>query len=240
MNKCIVLGIDAPLSPATQQAIRTIKDLIEPLAPRLILLHVISIPHATSPAFGMYSGQMPTITVTAEQRQEAEKVLDAVRNSLQEQVQNSPPIETCIRLGSPAEEVSRVARERQADLVIVGCRGNTASERIRRFLFGSKSHRVLQLAPCPVLIVSLQHAKQRPVELAEWYEEAITLYLREHSGSLTIFTVAQVVRLFAPPHSKRTSRRKEREAALLALDHLTSLGLLCRHEVQGELRYVND
>jgi nucleotide-binding universal stress UspA family protein len=239
MNKCIVLGVDAPISPATQQAIRTIRDLIGPLAPRLILLHVISIPQTTSPALGMYTGQIQATTVTAEQRQEAEKVLDAVRCSLQEQVQNSPHIEICIRLGSPAEEVSRVAKEMHADLVIVGCRGNATSERIRRFFLGSKSHKILQLAPCPVLIVSLQQSK-RPAELVAWYEEAITLYLHEHSGSLTIFTVAQVVRLFTPPNEKKLSRRKERAAALLALDHLTSTGVLCRHEVQGELRYVND
>ncbi|MGH2506285.1 MAG: universal stress protein, partial [Ktedonobacteraceae bacterium] len=210
MNKCIVLGVDAPLSPATQQAIRTIKDLIGPLSPRLILLHVISIPHAASPALGMYAGQqMETTAVTAEQRQEAEKVLDAVRSSLQEQAQNSPPIEIYIRLGSPAEEVSRVAQEMHADLVIVGCRGNAVSERIRRFFLGSKSHKILQLAPCPVLIVSLQQAK-RPTDLVAWYEEAITLYLREHTGRLTIFTVAQLLRLFASPLGNKSVRHKER------------------------------
>lgn len=239
MSKCIVLGIDAPLSPATQQAIRTMKDLIGPLASRLILLHVIPFPHATLPALEMDAGQVQSTTVTVEQRQEAEKVLEAVRRSFQEQDQATLRIEIYIRLGSPAEEMSRLAREMHADLVIVGCRGNTASERIRRFFFGSKSYRVLQLAPCPVLIVSLQHTA-RPAELVAWYEEAITRYLREHSGNLTVFTAAQVVRLFAPPNRKRGLRRKEREAALMALDHLASQGLLCRHEVHGELRYVND
>lgn len=239
MTKCIVLGVDAPLSPATQQAIRTLKDLIEPLAPRLILLHVISIPHTASPALGMYAGQIPATTVTAEQRQEAEKVLETVRRALQEQAQYALPIEVCIRLGSLAEEVSRVAREMHADLVIVGCRGNATGERIRRFFFGSKSHKVLQLAPCPVLIVSLQQVKQ-PIELVDWYEEAVTRYLQEHPGVLSVFTATQVVQTFVPPNGKRSSKRKELDAAHLALDHLTSIGILCRHEVQGELRYVND
>ncbi len=239
MNKCIVLGVDAPLSLATQQAIHTINDLIGPLVPRLILLHVISIPSATSPALGMYSGQLQSTSVTAEQRQEAEKVLASVRKSIQEQTLNSPHIEICIRLGSPAEEVSRVAREMHADLVIVGSRGNTTGENIRRIFLGSKSHKVLQLAPCPVLIVSLQHTK-RPADLVVWYEEAITSYLLKHPSGLTVFTATEVVRLFTPPNSKRGSRRKERAAALLALDHLSDTGMFCRHEVQGELRYVND
>src|SRR5579875_1476125 len=146
MNKCILLGIDAPLSPATRQAIRTIKELFGPIVPqaRLVLLHVIPIPYVTSPTLGMYTGQIQPGSVTAEQRLEAEKVLAAVRAMLQEQALAPLRIEVCIRQGSPADEIARVASEIQADLIIVGSRGSRTRERIRRFFLGSKSRRVLQ------------------------------------------------------------------------------------------------
>ncbi len=109
MNKCIVLGVDAPLSPATRQAIRTIKELIEPLMSqvRLVLLHVIPVPYISSPTLGMYAGQIQPTTATAEQRQEAEKVLAEVRGTLQEQASTALHIDICIRLGYPLTKFSK-------------------------------------------------------------------------------------------------------------------------------------
>jgi nucleotide-binding universal stress UspA family protein len=241
MNKCILLGVDAPLSPATRQAIRTIKELVEPMAPqfRLILLHVIPLPYVASPALGLYTGQLQPSSITSDQRLEAEKVLAAVRSTLQEQTHNAPRIDICIRQGSPTDEIIRVAREVHASLVIVGSRGNTTREQLRRFFLGSKSRRILHGAGCPVMIVSLPHTK-RPSDLVAWYKEAITHYLNENPGGLTVFTPAEVAQLFAPSGLKKGPGRKERAAAALALDHLAGAGLLCRHEVKGELRYVND
>lgn len=241
MSKCILLGVDAPLSPATRQAIRTIKDLVEPMTPqfRLVLLHVIPLSYVTSPALGMYTGQLQPSAVTSDQRLAAEKVLAVVRSTLQEQVLNPPRIEICIRQGSPADEIIKVAREIRADLVIVGSRGNAARERMRRFFLGSKSRRVLHGVTCPVMIVSLSYAK-RPSDLMTWYKEAITRYLNENPGGLTVFTPAEAAQLFAPPDLKKGPGRKERAAAAQALEHLAGTGLLCRHEVKGELRYVND
>jgi hypothetical protein len=124
-------------------------------------------------------------------------------------------------------------------LIIVGSRGCKTGERIRRFFLGSKSRRVLQNSTCPVMIVAQPYAK-RPSDLVAWYEEAITRYLHEDASGLTVFTPAEVTRFFAPPSGKKGPGRKERAAAVLALEHLTRTGVLCRHEVKGELRYVND
>jgi nucleotide-binding universal stress UspA family protein len=241
MNKCILLGIDAPLSPATRQVIWTIEDLVTLMAPqvRLVLLHVIPLPYVTSPTLGMYTGQLHPDTTTTDQRREAEKVLAAVRATLQEQTSTPLRVDVCIRHGSPADEIARAARELHADLIIIGSRGSRAGERIRRFFLGSKSRRVLQNAPCPVMIVAQLYAK-RPSDLVAWYEEAITRYLHEDAGGLTVFTPAEVTRFFAPPSGKKDPGRKERAAAVLALEHLARTGILCRHEVKGELRYVND
>ena len=52
--------------------------------------------------------------------------------------------------GTPAGEIVSVARELDADLVVVGARGLGGIERL---LLGSVSERVLRDARCPVLIV---------------------------------------------------------------------------------------
>jgi len=53
-----------------------------------------------------------------------------------------------------------------------------------------------------------------------------------------VFTACDVAQMFAPP--KRMVGRKEVDAAARALELLAGKGLLCRHTVKGELRYLND
>lgn len=52
--------------------------------------------------------------------------------------------------GSPAESILEVARIRKNDLIVMGSRG---LGRLTGLLLGSQSQKVLQHAPCPVLIV---------------------------------------------------------------------------------------
>jgi hypothetical protein len=63
--------------------------------------------------------------------------------------------------------------------------------------------------------------------------------MSEHSGSLQVFTSPQVAHQFIPPRHKANGR-KELAAATLALEELARNGILCRHDVKGELKYVND
>ncbi len=53
-------------------------------------------------------------------------------------------------LGNPAEQIVEYARERDADLIITGCRG---FGRLKGMLLGSTSQRVAQLAECSCLTV---------------------------------------------------------------------------------------
>jgi hypothetical protein len=88
------------------------------------------------------------------------------------------------------------------------------------------------------MIVTSPHIKQ-PSDLVAWYEEAITRYLQEHTDGLMVFTPGEVAEKFAPP-DKNAPGRKETAAAILALEQLARDGVLCRHDVKGEMRYVND
>jgi len=53
-------------------------------------------------------------------------------------------------IGNPAAEILSTAESRAVELIVVGRRGQSAVE---RFLMGSVSDRVVQHAPCDVLVV---------------------------------------------------------------------------------------
>ena len=243
MNKRILLGVDSTISPATRQALLTMSEFIQQATPqlRLVLLNVIPLPSMASPSPGMYAGPLQPLTVTPDQHVQAEEVLWKARSELQKQGVTSSQIEVLVRVGIPADEIVRAARELRVDFIVVGSRGNSPGHYIRRFFAGSTSRKVLHTAPCPVMIVSppLLPKTARPTDLVRWYQESITSYLQEHTGALTVFTPLEVVQFFAP-QGKKKHRRKEIAAATLALEKLAREGVLCRHEVKGELRYIND
>jgi nucleotide-binding universal stress UspA family protein len=67
----------------------------------------------------------------------------------------------------PAHEIARIAREANADLIVVGTRGHTP---IGGLLLGGVTMRLLHVAPCPVLAVpAVEHrvAEDRDVEMAQ-------------------------------------------------------------------------
>lgn len=240
MNERILVGIDMDLSPATQQTLRSVGELFEQAASQvyMVLLNVIPMPQMVVAHPGFYMGQaLPTIPSTW-QRTQAEEALYKARAILQEYGIAPDHIQMIIRTGVPAEEIMKVAREIHTNLIVVGSRGNAWRYRLRRLLLGSVSRSILRDAPCPVMIVN-QPTYKRPSDLVTWYTEEIKRYLQEHSGSLTIFTSQEVAQLFTPSN-KQNPGRKELAAASLALENLANDGILCRHSVKGELRYVND
>lgn len=61
-----------------------------------------------------------------------------------------PAFRTKIRVGHPAEEIIREAEEEAYDLVVVGEKQHHGL--VTRFLLGSTAERVVEHAPCPVII----------------------------------------------------------------------------------------
>ena len=240
MDKRILLGIDPQISPATQLAIHTACAFLEQASAdwRVVLICAIPGPYATTPSLGMYAGHYLPSAATPEQRGQAERALRKARATLESCGIALDQIEMQLRIGFPSEELVKAARELRAQFIIVGSRGNSTAQNLRRFIVGSISRRVLQLASCPVMIAALPKT-HHPANLVTWYEKAIADYLQENTNALTVFTSQEVAQKFMPPNKKRAGR-KEVAAATLALEQLANHGLLCRHDVQGELRYVND
>ncbi|MGA8221023.1 MAG: universal stress protein [Candidatus Acidiferrales bacterium] len=61
-------------------------------------------------------------------------------------------VKTAVRIGKPYREIIQFAEETKTDLVTLGVRGRGALELA---VFGSTTYRVLQLGPCPVLVVHI-------------------------------------------------------------------------------------
>lgn len=73
---------------------------------------------------------------------------------------------TEIRHGDPADEIIQAVEELGVDLVVLGSHGTSG---IKRFLLGSVSGRVLEYAPCSVLIIKGSAVKETAAERdARW------------------------------------------------------------------------
>ena len=115
----------------------------------VLLCHVIELIVAPNPLYAHY---YPTDFLKPEIHERAEK--DA-REALLERVPKSGPLagvphQTVLAHGTPAEEIVRLARERDADLVVISTHGHTG---LRHFLLGGVADRVIRHVHCPVLVV---------------------------------------------------------------------------------------
>ena len=72
--------------------------------------------------------------------------------ALKEAKKSNPKIKISKKLlsGRPADKIVELAKEKKADLIVIGSRGLGG---IEEFFLGSVSDRVADEAPCPVLIV---------------------------------------------------------------------------------------
>ncbi|MBS1818223.1 MAG: universal stress protein [Acidobacteria bacterium] len=71
--------------------------------------------------------------------------------------------------GSPAEEIVRVAREHEFDLIVMGTHGRGL---VGHLLMGSVAEKVVRTAPCPVLTVRNPYGAQGLEVVAEAAEAA--------------------------------------------------------------------
>jgi nucleotide-binding universal stress UspA family protein len=85
-----------------------------------------------------------------------EKKLEPEKQAALQQLQAAIPLQTCgpvepaVRAGKPYEQILAHAAETGADLIALGVRGRSA---VNLALFGSTTHRVIQLGSRPVLVV---------------------------------------------------------------------------------------
>jgi nucleotide-binding universal stress UspA family protein len=132
-NRTLVVGYDG--SDASRRALARVRELgIDYRA----LVIVAVVPDIRSAGMGADLGgtQLDTETVLGEARE----LLDG----------DNASVETRTAVGDPAIVLVEVAREVDAQLLIVGRRG---ADFVRRTLLGSVAQRIVEHAPCDVLVV---------------------------------------------------------------------------------------
>ncbi|MEE9536080.1 MAG: universal stress protein [Desulfobacterales bacterium] len=138
MFKNIVLAFDG--SEYSHKALRCAKSLAERFEANLWLVHVFSNP---SDLLGYTDYEK----LFAKRKSAAQAVLDDARQKLGS---TSFTVQDELREGSESESILKVAKNREADLIVMGTRGLGA---VKGFLVGSVSRKVIHYAACPVMVV---------------------------------------------------------------------------------------
>lgn len=239
MSNAILVGVDASLSLPTRYALEAACcQFLARAAPerRVILLHVIPVPYDPFPRWGRPLGSLSLFPPTNSQRCGARQALSQARAFLEHLGVPDDAIEVLMQAGIPADELVRVARGRDLDLLVLGSRPLSRFQALRRVVFGSTTRRVLQLAPCRVLLAH-PPGPSGSDDLVAWYEQA-TLRCLQQTAALMVLTPGDMARRFAP--SPETLGHSEVAAAACALEHLAQRGLLVCRVVDGEIRCWND
>lgn len=108
-----------------------------------------------------------SVELTSEQREAIHAVSNSVREEMQLHLDELAArtaragwdVVTRLRTGDVAEEIVMAAEELGAELVIVGSHGHSG---LQHFILGSVSSKVLNYAPCSVLIVKEPAAQEIP------------------------------------------------------------------------------
>ncbi len=85
--------------------------------------------------------------IVQKEMHEAEKNARAVKEAAQKE---GVAVKAFVLSGKPADAIIETARDRNADLIVVGSHGRTGLEKL---LMGSVAERVIVLSSCPVLVV---------------------------------------------------------------------------------------
>jgi nucleotide-binding universal stress UspA family protein len=117
----------------------------EKFGAEVLLLHVVQdlavfVPEAALPA-------APLVPPVEQFLRAAREALDRAAGG---PVAGGVAVHPEVAEGVPAEEIVRLARERDVDLIVMGTHGRTG---LAHVLLGSVAEKVVRRAPCPVLTV---------------------------------------------------------------------------------------
>ena len=133
MFKTILFPVDQ--SRETREAVDTVVDLVKKYNSRLVLLSVVETPE-----------DQPSNTGIMNSTEAVAKLLEEAQALFAQQGIEADVIE---REGMPSFTICDVADELDANLIVMGCRGLGLTEGASE----SVTNRVINLSPCPVLVV---------------------------------------------------------------------------------------
>ncbi len=144
-------------SEPSLEAIKVANKFALHFGSNLYLLHVASL----TPVLPG-SSETKSVNVSAYQK----KLEEAAKAKLQKVIDGliSKELGTCqpvVLSGSAADEILRFAHEEKVDMIVMSTYGLTGWGHV---VYGSVAHRVVQLAPCPVLTIRPSHETLSPEE----------------------------------------------------------------------------
>jgi len=151
------------------------------------------------------------------QKAEEEKASELLRKLSRSLAAPGREVETMIRRGSPANEITKTSREMSADLVLVGFKGTGDSP---EFLLGSVANKVVRYAPCSVLVArgKIEAVKTVlvPLDGSKYSDETVQFLLRMPLPSRVEVLVMVVLQSFAATFVKAYTLDAERDREIVA------------------------
>jgi nucleotide-binding universal stress UspA family protein len=138
MFKNVLFPVDQ--SRETREAVEVVANVVQKYGSRLFLLSVVETPDPNPEAATKQTEPMISPEKVAQLLQQAQSIFANL----------GIETETLTREGMPAFTICDVADEIGADLIVMGCRGLGLTE---EGAAESVTNRVINLSPCPVLIV---------------------------------------------------------------------------------------
>jgi nucleotide-binding universal stress UspA family protein len=136
MFKTVLFPVDQ--SRESRQAAEVVSKLVQTLGSRLIILSVVEEEPTEDPEASATPMNSP------------EAIAQLLENAKSLFSDMGITAETVERSGKPAFTICDVADEMEVDLIVMGCRGLGLTE---DGMTDSVTNRVINLSPCPVLIV---------------------------------------------------------------------------------------
>ena len=134
MYKKLLFSLDS--GPGAKKVLQTVLDMAQLCQSKVILLSVVETEEFSDPAHP----EQTSPEAVASLLEQAKAVVE----------QRGFAAETIERKGNPAFVICDVADEFGVDLIVMGCRGTGLIEESAE---DSVSNRVINLSPCPVLVV---------------------------------------------------------------------------------------
>jgi nucleotide-binding universal stress UspA family protein len=136
MSKIVVMGLDG-----SQDSMRAIPYAVEQAGDggKIVVVHVRELLVGRA-------GGMPLVANENEIEADVRRQVDDLKSA---GVATELKVISAVA-GGPAHVIADVAREQNADVIVVGTRGH---RQIASLIIGSVTHKLLHMTPCPVLAV---------------------------------------------------------------------------------------
>lgn len=139
---------------------------------KLYVCHVIDLPT------GVLYGETPIFFLEQQNR-----IVENVQNQIEALIGDAQiDWEPLVTIGFAADEISRMASEKGADLVIAATHGRSG---LKRLILGSVTGRLMRTLPCPLLIVrGLENGLSAPADEGNWFQRILVGYDFSEDSSL--------------------------------------------------------